>query len=104
MQPNIIVQAPARLDALNSGEFSNFLQHLLNAGAHRVILDLGLLDYMSSAGVRALLLAHQTIQSKQGKMSLLNCRPAVREVLRVCGLEKTVPQAESIEAARRWVA
>jgi anti-anti-sigma factor len=101
MQPNIIVQAPARLDVSTSGEFSNFLHHLINAGADRVILDCGGLEYISSTGVRVLLLVHQTLETKKGRFALLSCRPPVREVLRICGIESVAPQAESIEAARR---
>ena len=103
MQPTVIVEAPPRLDGVNSGDFGNFVKKLIDAGAHRVILDLGALEYMSSAGVRALLLIHQTLVVESGKLALLACRPPVREVLRICGLEKVAPQAESIEAARRWV-
>jgi len=98
-----MVDAPARLDGLNSGEFGTLLKNLVEAGAHRLILDFGALEYLSSAGVRALLLAHQSLQARNGKMALLSCRPAVREVLRICGLDPMAPKAESIEAARRWV-
>ena len=103
MPPNVTVQAPTRLDAVNSGAFGNFLNHIVEAGAHRVILDLGALEYLSSAGVRVLLMVHQTLHARQGRLALLGCRPAVREVLRICGIENLAPQAESIEAARRWM-
>jgi stage II sporulation protein AA (anti-sigma F factor antagonist) len=98
-----MVDAPARLDGLNAGEFEAFLKALVEAGARRLILDLGALEYLSSAGVRALLLTHQMLQARAGKMALLSCRPPVREVLRICGMEQMAPKAESIEAARRWV-
>lgn len=103
MQPNIIVQAPARLDGFNSDDFAVFVQGLIEAGARRLILDLGVLDYMSSAGVRAMFMIHKAVTAKEGKLALLSLRPSVREVLRICGAEKLAPQAESVEAARRWV-
>ena len=103
MTPNIIIQAPARLDGLNAGDFGTAVKNLIDAGAHRVILDLGTLDYLSSAGVRALLIIHQALTAQGGKLALLDLRPSVREVLRICGAEKIAPQAESIEAARKWV-
>jgi anti-anti-sigma factor len=103
MTPNIIIQAPTRLDGLNAGDFGTEVKKLIEAGAHRVILDLGALEYLSSAGVRALLIIHQTITTHDGKLALLALRPSAREVLRICGAEKIAPQAESIEAARRWV-
>jgi anti-anti-sigma factor len=103
MQPNIIVQTPARLDVASTGEFSNFLHHLINAGAHRVILDCDGLEYISSTGVRALLLVHQTLEGKKGRLVLLSCGQPVRKVFSICGLEGVVAQGESIEAARRLV-
>ena len=104
MQPNIIVQAPARLDGFNSDDFAVFVQTLIEAGgARRVILDLDALDYMSSAGVRAMFMIHKAVTAKEGKLALLSLRPSVREVLRICGAEKLAPQAESVEAARKWV-
>jgi stage II sporulation protein AA (anti-sigma F factor antagonist) len=103
MQPTVLVDAPERLDGTNAGGFGSFLTNLIEAGAHRLILDLGALDYLSSAGVRALLMTHQALQARSGKMVFLSCRPSVREVLRICGMEQMAPKAESIEAARRWV-
>lgn len=103
MHPTVLVDTPARLDGLNSGEFGTLLKNLVEAGAHRLILDCGALEYLSSAGVRALLTAHQALNARNGKMALLACRPAVREVLHICGLDQIAPKAESIEAARRWV-
>src|SRR5689334_24471851 len=100
MSPTVLVDAPARLDGLNSGDFGTFLSRLIENGAHRLILDLSALDYLSSAGVRALLLAHKAVAARQGRMILLACRPSVQEILRICGLESLAPQAESIEAAR----
>jgi anti-anti-sigma regulatory factor len=46
-------------------------------------------------------MAHKAVIAHGGKIAFLSCRPGVREVLRICGLEQLAPNAESIEAARR---
>jgi anti-anti-sigma factor len=102
--PSVLVEAPARLDQATAGPYGSFLQALVEAGAHRLILDLAALEYLGSAGVRSLVVAQQAVQARGGKLALLSVRPAVREVLRICGLESRLPLAESVEAARRWVA
>lgn len=102
--PSVLVESPARLDQGSAGPYGAFLQGLVDAGAQRLILDLAALEYLGSAGVRSLVMAQQAVQAKGGKLALLSVRPAVREVLRICGLESRLPLAESIEAARRWVA
>ncbi len=99
-----VIQAPARLDSLTSGPFAAAVQQQIEAGAHRLILDLAALEYLSSAGVRALVILQKAIVTKQGKLALLSPRPQVKEVLRICGLENLAPQAQSIEAAEQWVA
>jgi anti-anti-sigma factor len=88
---------------VNSGEFATLVQNLVKAGARHLILDFSQLQYLSSAGVRALLLIHQALNQVEGKLALLSCCPAVAEVLRICGLENLAPRANSIEAARQWV-
>jgi len=95
-----MVDAPARLDGVNSGEFGLLLTNLITAGASRLILDLSALDYLSSAGVRSLLMAQKALEARRGKLALLGCQPPVRDVLRLCGLEEIAPRFESIEAAR----
>jgi len=100
MQTTVLVDAPARLDGVNSGEFGMLLTNLVTAGASRLILDLSALDYMSSAGVRSLLMAQKAVEARHGKLALLGCRPPVRDVLRLCGLEEIAPKFDSIEAAR----
>lgn len=98
-----MVEAPPRLDGVNAGEFGTLLENLVEAGARRLILDLSALDYLSSAGVRALLIAQKAVAARKGKLALLSCRPTVRQVLHICGLDNLAPQVESIEAARLTV-
>ena len=46
---------------------------------------------------------HKAVTAKEGKLALLSLCLSVREVLCICGAEKLAPQAESVEAARKWV-
>ena len=50
-----------------------------------VVLDLGDVPYMSSAGLRLLLVAHKTMLSKGGDFQVANIQPAVKEVLDITG-------------------
>jgi len=102
MNTPVFICAPARLDGLNSGDFSTFASNLIDAGARRVVLDFTGLEYMASAGVRALLLLHRQLQANTGRLVLLGCRPQIRHVLHLSGLETLAPFAESFEAARLY--
>ena len=53
-----------------------------------VVLDLGQGGYMSSAGLRALLLGQKTAQSKGGKLHIINVQDSVMQVFRMSGFSK----------------
>ena len=55
-----------------------------------VILDLGQVGYMSSAGLRALLLGQKTATSKGGTMKVINVQPAVMQVFNLSGFAKVL--------------
>lgn len=53
-----------------------------------VVLDLQGVEYMSSAGLRALLLGAKTASSKGGSMKILNVHPTVMKVFEMSGFAK----------------
>ncbi len=52
-----------------------------------VILDLEQVPYMSSTGLRALLLGQKTATSKGGTMKVLHVQPAVMQVFQMSGFD-----------------
>ena len=57
----------------------------------RVIVDLAGVDFLTSIGIRMLLLTSKSIASRGGKMVLLNPRELVREELLLTGVGESVP-------------
>ncbi len=55
-----------------------------------VVLDLAGVGYMSSAGLRALLLGQKTAVSKGGSMKVVNVQPAVMQVFNMSGFVKVL--------------
>lgn len=103
MSPIIVIEAPRRLDAAAAPEFGTFAVALVEAGAHRVILDFSSVTYLGSAGLRALLVVRKALAARNGRLALMASHPSVSEVLRVCGLMNDLTQAENIEDARQRV-
>lgn len=101
MAPIIIIEAPHRLDGSTSPAFGKFMLDLVEAGAHRVVLDFSAVTYLGSAGLRALMIAGQALATRKGRVILMACHPSICEVLRICGLREDFPQVESIEDARQ---
>ena len=53
--------------------------------AKNLTLDMEKMAYISSAGLRALLIGQKTATSKRGMMELVNVKPLVQEVLDTVG-------------------
>ena len=75
-----------RLDTLTAPSLEEKINEVID-GADRLILDLGAVEYISSAGLRVLLGAVQQIEGK-GEMIVRNPSRAVREVLDLTGFSR----------------
>ncbi|GAA3405682.1 STAS domain-containing protein [Paenibacillus hodogayensis] len=74
-----------RLDGnTSSGLESRFLQ-LAEQGASRYVFNLGGLEYVSSAGLRSLLLAAKKVKTMRGKLALAHMNEHVKEVFDMSG-------------------
>ena len=71
-----------RLDTLTAPEFEAEILSL--EGIEDLTLDFSKLEYISSAGLRVLLLAQKAMYGK-GKMTVTNINKLVREVFEVTG-------------------
>ena len=75
------VSIDGRLDTTTSPEFDNFLSQNLD-GVKELNIDCEKLAYLSSAGLRVLLVAHKKMN---GKMKLTNVCELVMEVFELTG-------------------
>jgi anti-anti-sigma factor len=75
-----------RLDANSAPEAEKAIESFLSSGKKKLVLDLGGLEYISSAGLRVLLIANKGVKQKSGKMALSGLKGNVKEVVEVSGL------------------
>lgn len=73
-----------RLDALSAPEFDSILKNSLE-DIDLLILDFSDLHYVSSAGLRVILLAQKEMNARNGKMIVKDVSLGVREVLEMTG-------------------
>ena len=81
--PAMEIALEGRLDTVTAPEFEMELNGLMPQ-AESLTLDFAGLEYISSAGLRALLAAHKAMSAKGG-MKIVNTNEIVREVLDVTG-------------------
>ncbi len=82
--PALVIAPQGRLDSTTAPAFEKqLLEHL--ASQSHLILDFSGLDFISSAGLRVLLLAAKRIGRDDGRFLLCEVSPPVREVLEISG-------------------
>ena len=82
-ESKLTVAIEGRLDTTTAPELEQELKDSLD-GISELTIDLGKLDYISSAGLRVLLWAQKTM-NQQGSMKVTNVQEVVSEVFEVTG-------------------
>lgn len=98
----LVLKPVGRLDShtINAAETEMF--SYLEQGDTRIVLDLSGLDYISSSGLRLVLMMGKRLSLKGGKLALCGLRPAIREVFEISGfisILTVVATREEAEAA-----
>lgn len=87
-----------RLDTDTSADLELAVQDLIDAGADHFVIDLAGVGYVSSAGLRVLLMLAKKVDGK-GSLRLCGLNPTVRQVFDVAGftqLFKIFPDRDSL--------
>jgi anti-anti-sigma factor len=61
------------------------MKKILDAGAKKVVVNLADVDYISSGGLRVLILTHKQLNNVQGKMKIAAAKGMVKEALEASG-------------------
>jgi anti-anti-sigma factor len=75
-----------RIDATWAEHLSATIEKAVRAGTHRVILNFAGVDYISSLGIRVLVLQYKLLKSVKGSLSIINPSEFCREILTTVGL------------------
>ena len=81
----VIIEAQGRIDSNTAKAFEEKLLGAIDAADPRMVVDCAHLDYVSSAGLRVLLMAAKKVKAARGKLALADLKPHVQEVFDVSG-------------------
>jgi anti-sigma B factor antagonist len=81
-----LVTLAGRIDSNNASQLDNQLKGLINDGRYKIVLELSEVNYMSSAGLRAMVSAVRECKKHRGDVRLANVSERVDEVLKLAGL------------------
>ncbi|MDE0066882.1 MAG: STAS domain-containing protein [Acidimicrobiaceae bacterium] len=87
----VIVKAVGRVDGANARDFHEGLEASIGAGGESMVLDFEGLSYISSAGLRVVLLVAKTLQQQSAKLAVCSLSDSIREVFEISGFDKIVP-------------
>jgi anti-sigma B factor antagonist len=82
-----VVTVSGRIDSSNASEFDDALKGIMDSGRHKIVLDLSGVNYMSSAGLRAIVAALRECKKHRGDVRLAELSERVSEVLSLAGLD-----------------
>lgn len=80
-----VIRPIGRLDGVSANAAESELNNFFNEGGRNLILDLSKLVYISSAGLRIVLVAGKHARKAQGALVLAALTPNVREVFEMGG-------------------
>ncbi len=100
----LIAKTEGRVDGANAREFQTDLEDAIDESDRVVVLDLEHLTYISSAGLRVILLTVKMLRKQEAMFSVCSLPDTIREVFEISGFDKIIPihasQSEAIAALK----
>lgn len=98
----VIARANGRIDSSNSREFHSNLEEVIAEDDPALVLNFEEVSYISSAGMRVILLTAKGLQKSGTKFALCSMNDSIREVFKISGFDKIIPihgsQSEALTA------
>ena len=85
------VLVSGRIDGSNAAAFEETIRTVIEDGDRAVIMDLEKLSYISSAGLRVLLMIAKNLSARDAKLVLCAMSDQIREVMEISGFDKIIP-------------
>jgi len=80
-----VIVITGRLDTVNASDFEKAVAPVIAGDMRDIVLDCASLDYISSSGLRSFLTMQKAANAKQGKLSLKNMKPDIKDIFDMTG-------------------
>ena len=87
---SIVIQTSERVDSSNALQFQEDLSGVIEPSDAKVVLDMGRLSYISSAGLRVILQVAKTLQRQNAGFAVCGLSGTVREVFEISGFDQVI--------------
>jgi anti-anti-sigma factor len=94
-----VISIAGSIDALTAAAVTKYFKQELEGGHPRIVVDLSGVDFMSSAGLRALLAALKQSRQMSGDLCLAAAKPGVERVLKMSGFTSILRTYTTVDEA-----
>ncbi|MGC9194608.1 MAG: STAS domain-containing protein [Syntrophobacteraceae bacterium] len=94
-----VVRVGGRMDATTAPQFEKSCLESIEQGESCVLVDLKDLEYMSSAGLRSILVVGKKLKSSGGALSFSSLTPNVQHVFSISGFDSMFTIHDCLESA-----
>jgi anti-anti-sigma factor len=99
IEQTLVVSIVGSIDALTADELASFLRTQVEGGQAVLVLDLGQVDFMSSAGLRLIMDILKRSREGAGDLRLAAAQPGVERTLEMSGLTRILKAYPSVDEA-----
>ena len=82
---SVVATIAGRLDTVTSSEFEKTLTPYFSSPGLELVLDCTAMEYISSAGLRVVLMAHKSLAANGGRFIIRNLSKEVRSIFDMIG-------------------
>ena len=82
----LVIDMIGRLDSPSAGEAEDSLLRIVKGEDGRVLLNLGKVEYATSAGLRVIMRLARLLQENRGELTICGARGVVRDALEIFDL------------------
>lgn len=95
----LVIIPVGRIDSRSAADFEAHVIGAIGRGENQILFDLSEMAYISSAGLRVLLMAAKRLRGDAGKLAVCSMSAPIRQVFEIGGFAKILPIKDDREEA-----
>ncbi len=96
-----IVEFAGRMDATNATEFEDSLEGCFNSGQKKLIIDFSSLEYISSAGLRSILIIEKKKNTHNAQIIFCSLQSMVAEIFKISAFTTILKVVNTMDEAKK---
>jgi anti-anti-sigma factor len=95
----LIIRINGRIDSVSSETLENTIKPVIEAGENKLAIDFSKIEYISSSGLRAILLFAKLAKKGNGSVVLFAMNENIKEIFKISGFISIIQVVETEQEA-----